>query len=170
MNKKHDFEHDVIPKTIFLFTTYGYAGTELSLISNETGVPKSSILSPFGSKKELLKECADNYLDRYTSIMEIDVVKKLKIFYSSAQNLGAKGCFLHNMATEEKAVLIIKGQIKCLSEEFIRDIGRCVKKPFRATTLYLELVGSLLMWQMNGENSEFLRFLKRIRSVSNGHN
>jgi TetR/AcrR family transcriptional repressor of nem operon len=104
-------ETEALQKAVHLFWEKGYQGTSMEDLTIGLGLSRSSLYDTFGSKKELLMSCLQQYTTQsrqgIQNIMTLPlkgmekvqllVKNVIEAFITDAQQ---KGCFVVNIATE----------------------------------------------------------------------
>src|SRR2546430_15055098 len=106
MARPREFEIDTaLDRAVDLFWTKGYEATSLGDLCAATGLSRSSFYATFGSKRNLLLQTVDRYVDRRTPRLAEALMKPLPVRAAFAGLLsdfidqivsgaGRKGCFL----------------------------------------------------------------------------
>ncbi len=112
MPRPREFDIDTaLDRAVDLFWTKGYEATSLDDLCAATGLSRSSLYATFGSKRNLLLQTVDRYVDRRTPRLAEALARPLPVRAAFAGLLadfidqiiggaGRKGCFLGNCAAE----------------------------------------------------------------------
>ena len=112
MARPREFDADsALDRAMDMFWSKGYEATSLDDLCAVTGLSRSSIYATFGSKRGLLLQSVDRYVERRTPDIAAVLARPLSIrdgFAALAQRFinqivsgaGRRGCFLGNCAAE----------------------------------------------------------------------
>ena len=112
MGRPREFDVDIaLDRAMDVFWSKGYEATSLDDLCEATGLSRSSFYATFGSKRQLLLQSVDRYVDRRNPQIAAVLAQPLPIRDAfAALNLqfinqiesgpGRRGCFLGNCAAE----------------------------------------------------------------------
>ena len=112
MARPREFDTDVaLDRAMDVFWSKGYEATSLDDLCEATGLSRSSLYATFGSKRDLLLQTVDRYVERRTPNIAAALARPLPIRDAIAALLddfieqivsgpGRRGCFLGNCAAE----------------------------------------------------------------------
>ena len=112
MARRREFDVDsALERAMDVFWSKGYEATSLDDLCNATGLSRSSLYATFGSKRELLLQTVDRYVERRTPRIEAILERSANLHEGIAalarefidqivSGAGRRGCFLGNCAAE----------------------------------------------------------------------
>ena len=112
MARPREFDADAaLDRALDVFWAKGYEATSLDDLCEATGLSRSSLYSTFGSKRNLLLQSVDRYVERRTPNIAAALARPLPILDAIGALLddfidqivagpGRRGCFLGNCAAE----------------------------------------------------------------------
>ena len=133
-------KHVALEKAMDVFWEKGFEATSLQDLIDAMDLSKSSFYQAFGSKLDLFAATLNHYTDRMAADMAalleastsgIDFIKKafMEIVAQAPLDLGMKGCFLMNTATEfsqrdAEIAVLTKGGMKKFETVFLGAIKK----------------------------------------------
>jgi TetR/AcrR family transcriptional regulator, transcriptional repressor for nem operon len=111
MSRPREFDVDLaLDRALDAFWSKGYEATSLDELCEATGLSRSSLYGTFGSKRELLLQAVDRYVERRTPDLAAILAQQpvQAAFAALARQFidqivsgpGRRGCFLGNCAAE----------------------------------------------------------------------
>ncbi len=112
MGRPREFDVDIaLDRAMDVFWSKGYEATSLDDLCEATGLSRSSFYATFGSKRQLLLQSVDRYVDRRNPQIAAVLAQPLPIrdafaaltlqFINQIESgPGRRGCFLGNCAAE----------------------------------------------------------------------
>jgi TetR/AcrR family transcriptional regulator, transcriptional repressor for nem operon len=112
MARPREFDADIaLDRAMDLFWTKGYEATSLDDLCGATGLSRSSLYATFGSKRDLLLQSVDRYVERRAPDLAGILAQPIPVrdaFAALARQFidqivsgtGRRGCFLGNCAAE----------------------------------------------------------------------
>ena len=172
-------KHTVLAKLCEIFRMHGYAGTSLSLISEQTGLQRSSLYHYFpGGKEQMAAETLqlvhDTFITSLENLMATDTSArdKAEALATTLQDYyqqGHLGCILPSLTTtqqfptfQEAAATLLEAWRSVIAE--IAEQGGLSETQAQknANQVICLVEGSLAMTKITGSNDVFLDVMQQI--------
>ena len=137
MSRPREFDVDIaLERVVDVLWSKGYEATSLDDLCEATGLSRSSLYATFGSKRNLLLQSVNRYVDRRSPSIRAILEQPLPVRDAFAALLkqfidqivagsGRRGCFLGNCAAElprsDRAALMQVRQGLARTEAIFRD-------------------------------------------------
>ena len=170
----------IIPVLGEVFREYGYSGTSLSIITNKTGLGKSSLYHFFPNGKSEMAKAVLNDIDEWfhkyvfiplrqpnVSVKNINTMfKHVDHYFQSGNRICLVGAFALNNSRDyflKNVSAYFKEWIDALTDALNRIGLSRIEAKANAEEIVVSIQGALIIARSQNDSSVFTRTLKRLR-------